>query len=251
MKRSKLLLLLIPISFALFLSTAGESGEIRSPTEGQEQAEPADKKADVTKNAPPVSNFVIVNNPPAEKQENGAPKESERWPPLWSIVGALFITAVATRIALQTLGGIKEQAIATRELVALERPWIMIQAHWPVTGDPIQKITWQAINAGRSPAFITRLSMKVDLIPLPLPQNRPNYPDPEPFGEFIIAPNGGNHGSESLFAFELGRQGEYHRGQICVAFYGRINYHDSNKSPHVTRFCVFWLVQNGNGMFSP
>ena len=145
---------------------------------------------------------------------------------------------------------------ATRKLADLERPWIMIEADWPIVSGRYEMlgqnhIKWSAINAGRSPAFITRLSVKAEPVPYKLPDKRPQYPDADPFAEFIIAPNGGRHSSEYLFVVDAGRMAEYHSGTKCIAFYGRIDYHDASKKPHVTRFCVYWVQQNNMHSFSP
>lgn len=140
---------------------------------------------------------------------------------------------------------------ATRKLADLERPWIMVEADWPTDASTQQRIKWSAVNAGRSPVFITRLSVKAEPLPYKLPEKRPKYPDAEPFAEFVIAPNGGKHSSEYLFVVDAGRKAEYFKGATCIAFYGRIDYRDSSKKPHVTRFCVYWFQQNNVPLFSP
>ncbi|MBI4527990.1 MAG: hypothetical protein HY695_29700 [Deltaproteobacteria bacterium] len=140
---------------------------------------------------------------------------------------------------------------ATRKLADLERPWIMIEADWPNASFGQQRIKWSAMNAGKSPAFVTRLRVKAEPLPYKLPNKRPQYPDADPFAEFIIAPNGGRHSSEYLFVVDAGRMAEYHSGTKCIAFYGRIDYHDSSKKAHVTRFCVYWFQQNNVPLFSP
>lgn len=166
--------------------------------------------------------------------------------------------AVLVNIGLLIVGGIYtlfacRQWLAIRDQVNLERPWIMIEADWPLnTTDPdAEHVAWSAINAGRSPAFITRLSVKAEPLPHPLPEKRPQYPDAKPFAEFIIAPNGGRHSSKYYFPLDAGRRVEYHRGEVCIAFYGCIEYHDFRKAPHATRFCVYWGQEGTAQFFSP
>src|SRR6266480_1678695 len=95
MKLLNLSLLLILMSFALLLSTAGESAETKSPAEGQKQSKPADSQTAESKNAtqatPPISLYVTVNNPAPTIEEKSPAREPQKWPPLWTIFGGLII----------------------------------------------------------------------------------------------------------------------------------------------------------------
>ena len=148
---------------------------------------------------------------------------------------------------------IKRQADIARNQ---DRPWIMVIPDNP-EGWPSDKVRssafqflWTAHNAGKSPAFLTKLWVAVIVAPYPVPDKRPDYREPDGFAEFIIPPNG-KHTSKAGKTLTESDVASIKEGKTCIMFYGFIHYRDTFNITHRTRFCSYWYQRGELREFSP
>jgi len=182
--------------------------------------------------------------------------------PWWIDPGLLGIGFVYTVFAGLQWWAICRQAkiaadnvLATRELAYLERPWLIVKPgdpNWPFTqtvsaAPPfVVTIGWSAINEGRSPAFLTNLSVSLVCAPKPTDDDRPEYEIFRDFAEMPIPPRGA-HGGEKFLTVNDSDLESIKAGTLCIKFYGFLEYYDpSRRNLHKTRFCAYWYMLNSS-----
>lgn len=164
---------------------------------------------------------------------------------------------IETRKAAEAAKQSADAAYRQIELIAIhERPWLIVNPdkapEWLISdknpfGGPVE---WSAKNVGRTPAFLIELAVMVNVIPYPIPDHRPEYPQTKPFAKFIIPPNG-THSSRTGQPMDASKLQSLFNGTHCLVFYGRIAYRDSLDGPHLTRFCCYWRLENGQWLYEP
>ena len=171
---------------------------------------------------------------------------------MWINLGLLIVGAVYTYAAWGqwkvTEGALRETKRSVDFAVQTERPWIIVTPPDP----PLQKwmkikegnipptiLIWTATNIGRSPAFVTRLQIRIKVMDFPPPAKVPLYEVFSPFSKFPIPPNGTYKGQipDAIPQSEI--EGLLARKR-CIAFFGFIGYEDSGGQEHQTRFFSYW-----------
>lgn len=265
------------ILFFLILSTAGESAEKKSPPSADDQKTRAQKQSNTTHSLPQSTSApaIIINNPAPAIEQNRPDAKSDKWPPTPLEVITVVIAAGAFIIAWRTLNAVRRQAAAaertltsiekqvianqtsanaaivtaetssrqTAILEASQRPWIMFQVDdWglPDRYDASLGfggiIKWSFVNVGQGPAFLTDWVVVPDIFPYPLPEKHPKYPDHKQSGTMILPPKG--HSGSLPTVVDAGAMQKLFDRERCQVIYGFVQYHDSTKKPHITRFCV-------------
>ena len=272
MKPLKLSFLLILIGSVLLLSGASESAEESksiNPPIAQNDKPKAQDNSEIRKRQPPQvvktpAESMIVKALRALGDEEKARDEERKaddkrwWPPsaTWAIV---YVTIVYVIVAIFQWAAINEQAITTRELAYLEMPWINVKPipvdplNWPFTQTTgaippfLITVKWHAKNMGRSPAFLTNLSINFKPVPYPVANEIPQYDLFAEFSEMLIGPNGDSHDSEwPLEINQADLQGIMNH-QMCIGFYGFAEYYDTlRKEKCVSRFFCYWHIQNSS-----
>ena len=202
-------------------------------------------------------------------------------PSVFINIGLLFIAAVYTFFAWRQWQAIRRQADITSDqiiearkateaaqrsadaaklqidlVISHERPWLIVnpdkEPDWLISNkDPFGgPVEWSVKNVGRTPAFLTELAVKVDIMPLPIPEQRPDYPQSKPFAKFIIPPNG-THSSRTGSGMDASELQLLFNGTHCLIFYGRITYRDNLDGVHLTRFCCYWHLQENQWIYEP
>jgi hypothetical protein len=142
-----------------------------------------------------------------------------------------------------------------------ERPWIAVKPqkppNWPLPPDAkfefplLIEVPWTAKNVGKTPAFIRDINVITEVMPIPLPENRPADPVPNRLPQFIIPPNDDHSGAERVLIWP-----EEYRGikesRYGIVFYGFIKYDDTLENrEHISRFCSYWFYLQGIELFEP
>jgi len=272
----------LSILFFLVLSGADEREGITEPKETIKQGQKADldKKepaqqrtpADFVSRKPPIDKYPADNQASDQKNQPWQPTD---WFNLVLVIftGCLVGVGIAqaiiyrkqakymrrglrlTRIAADAAREGAETAIRQTEITAnRDRARIMVKPDGEPKEDPNKlpwgyEIEWSAINVGGTPAFLSELFVDVDIIPMPIPDSRPDYSASKPFAKFIIPPNG-SHSSKVSKTFSPTMQGAYFGGDSCVVLYGMVKYQDAIDN-HITRFCCYWHVRGGDRFYEP
>lgn len=262
------------LSFALILIFLALSGT------SQSAQEPGGQFPDKYKNPAIIQKTESQNQPQAgtptafEKslieslraigdQEKAARDQSRADQKPWWIDYALLAAAVVyTAFAGLQWAAIRRQAAIAEQTIThierVERPWIMVNVDdWQLPaaetfanvgfGAPLK---WSAKNVGKNPAFLTRLVVASDIVPYPIPNRRPSYPESEPFSNFAIPPMG-THRSQIDVVVDAGRLRDMYSGKLCQIFYGIIDYNDAAGITYRTRFCCYWRCKNDKWVFEP
>ena len=274
---------LLILSAFLFLTGANDQIEEKPkksfPSVREQQAEPTNQKDTAAKNQTAQSTpIVILNNVPTGGAENPPQKEPDKWPPMWTIWVTLGITGLASVAALLTVGSIRGQAQAATaqaettaaqvELMAeSERPWLIFKPGDPNNGRRIDRmwplpeifreevdlfnVPWNIINVGRSPAFLTELNRKIEIIEI---NKMPPALTKGPTFNLILSPKAppeDRFGSDSRRPLSEIEFYDLRNGKLCVWVYGIAEYMDALKKPHATKFCCRWFVENGQATYDP
>jgi hypothetical protein len=222
--------------------------------------------------------WTIAEQQKAASEQNDASQKSWKTPSVLVQIALVVVGALYTFFAYMQWRAIHHQAkiaadgivetrkaaeaaqksagIAGRHLDLIsshERPWIMVKPNWllPDNEHPFGGVVeWSAINVGRTPAFLTDLVVVTNIVSYPIPEKRPYYPAPKPFSKFIIPPNG-THGSRIGNPIDASELQKLFNGTHCLIFYGRIAYRDSLDDEHLTRFCCYWHLENGQWLYEP
>ncbi len=243
------------ILFVCFLSAASESEKTpreTRPLSQTEQETESDKHKHATENKIPSTESVREKTAEPIKQTKGQETPGHWYDFLWqsSLPNWLVMIGwgLAFIVAWRTLGSLNEQVrannlsaeaanesarAANRQIdvaVRNERPWIMVEGDWP-TNPPAgipgwSAIKWSAVNVGKSPAFLTKLSVEVKIVPLAIPDERPHYLEAESFAKFIIPPNG-RHSADIPFVIDATQGSVLYESSHCIIFYGQIDYFDT------------------------
>lgn len=172
---------------------------------------------------------------------------------MWFVKRSARATEIAAEAAKKSADAAANNAIATRELANLERPWIIVGKK-SLIGFPLEErsiiapiqieISWELTNVGRSPGIITSSSTAVVCTPLIVIPEPFYTDDPLPTGELLIPPSG-DHAQTSRTDISQEEFADVMTRNRCVMFYGRIQYHDTyRRDLHVTRFCYRWHIEN-------
>jgi hypothetical protein len=113
-------------------------------------------------------------------------------------------------------------------------------------------IPWNIINVGRSPAFLTRLVVRIEIIQTGnLP---PALPSGTSFPNYIISPK---TPPDDRFGSNLPRQLtqidaiDIQNGDARIWVYGVVEYRGIRRRSYMTRFCCLWYIENGNAVYDP
>jgi len=166
MKRLEILLLAVPISFALLLNTASSAEKPTVPAPINQSKKPENKTPEAK---PPT----VSTNPNTDPKQTSAQQQSSNWhswfwPPIWSSWALVVIGAIAAVVALRTLNAIKQQtgaialtAKATDESLKVYRPFIVVlepviesRAMKPNEPEVPKSATIRVRNDGLGPADI-------------------------------------------------------------------------------------------------
>lgn len=235
--------------------------------EGRNQKGPETEKHETATgdSQPQTSQSGVISASPKEPASNpkatGDNQQAKTWmdwylafgPATWANWAVVIVAILAGFLGFKTFKATLDQAkAATRQTAIMEdreRPVIMMELtkdSWPV--NPVDDfIAWSLVNVGRTPAFLTKLSVKAERIPLNIPDIEPDYGDFQSFAKFIIPPGGRHTGKEFVYIPTGGRIDP----AMCIAFWGRIDYEDTGKSHHVTRFFVYWRIATDGWIFEP
>jgi hypothetical protein len=144
--------------------------------------------------------------------------------------------------------------LQTKIMENLERPWVVVnptevyrRQDTPITS---YEFKWAAENVGSSPAFLTELTGDVKVVPYPIPDELPKYPEKEPFAQFIISPHK-RHKSEERGFMSPSDLTEFREGKKALAFYGVVKYNGAFSGPHCTRFYTYWVYEEGSLIYYP
>ena len=189
----------------------------------------------------------IVDQQKAANKQNATSQKSWDSPSVLLQIALVLVAIAYTFFAAR-------QWWATRILADLERPWIVLGVNWikPKIETPFGgPIEWSADNIGRSPAFLTGLFVKIDIMQYPLPETRPNYEPPDRKAKFIIPPQR-SHGDRTRDTpLDAGKLQAIYKGNKCLVVYGKFDYEDSSGNPHITRFCATWSTGEDGWYFEP
>lgn len=271
MKFFGLAFLPVAIACALLL-LSGAGGPDKTPIAAAAQNGKGDRPAHTSNTQSEESQFPGVDSATSQSGETYAyrienyyynPATAWNWPEIvvaFSALGMVIFAAslmfLARRSAKATetaAAAVAESVLATRALVNLERPWIDISKKTLIGLSleerpnlfPVRvEIAWELANVGRSPGLITSIFTAVLCAPVSnIPE--PIYGDePIPTGEMLVPPASAyaNTSHKDLSEEEYGA---LMARNLCIIFYGRIQYHDtSRRELHVTRFCYRWYREN-------
>ncbi len=282
MKRSNVSFLLTLTALALFLSGASESKKITSPkeTEPQSKKTQLDKKEPAQQRTPAdlsLSKSQIDKDPP---NKQATEKKNQAWQPTdWFTLFLVIFTGCLVGVGIVQVVVYRKQTRYMRQALKItrqatdtasrqtglifghERAWIMVRPktpiNWPLPpeasiGFPLTLTTeWSAINVGKTPAFMRKIVVGLTIIDLP-PQQRPEYPIPYPFAQFIIPPGGDHSSITSPVTISQEMYQDIRNGEKWLVFYGFVEYEDTlERLQHITRFCSFWQYINGTPWFQP
>jgi hypothetical protein len=260
---------LLLVVFAILLSDSSESSEpkLTNPPVAQNDKPKAKNDQKIDKPHPPQMVATptesailkalsgLIDEEKAKYEEQKA-DDKRWWPPsaTWAVV---YVTIAYVIVAICQWAAIRRQAnIAERSITELERPWLIVQPghlDWPfkqggVSANPpfVVTIRWSAINTGRSPAFLTNLSVSFVCAPIPVESERPEYELFNDFAEMPIPPNGAHSGEQKVQITDSVFE-DIKNYKSCLKFYGFLEYHDpSRKNLHKTRFCAYWYMLNSS-----
>lgn len=249
-----------------------------SPKDVQTAAEKEPEKRTPFQTQLPEILHTIAEQQKAASEQNAASQKSWNTPSVLVQIALVVVGALYTFFAYRQWRAIHHQAkiaadgivetrkaaeaaqqsagTASRHIALIsshERPWIMVKPNWllPDNEHPFGGLVeWSAINVGRTPAFLTELVVVADVVPYPIPDKRPDDRAPKPFAKFIIPPNG-THGSRTGNPIDASELQKLFNGTHCLVFYGRIVYRDSLDNEHLTRFCCYWHLENGQWLYEP
>jgi hypothetical protein len=261
MKRSNLSLLLILISFALLLSTAGESAESKPSQNDQTDAK------QVKENSQPNSQNPLSSSPQGSTKESSPYAQNFNYSNynysrdssgsgLAAWLQALANIAIAFLVGWQiwffrgTMQATRDAAsaakdatnIADKTLKTSERAWLSVtfdKPFWPQDGR-VNPVMYTVKNVGRSAAFLK--VKKLSAMPWHTSVIPERTLDPKPMDAFptiaVIFP-GDVMELEGLIDIDFTGEffTEMESGHKTFDVYGYIAYDDIFKERHITRFC--------------
>lgn len=213
----------------------------------------------------PVAPKVIANTaPPTSDKAVKAEKEPEQAGYDWSKILPIFISLAALIVSIFAWK-------ASYDRNALERPWMMFRPGDPNSGivsagaqtpaviwplpvmyQGLFVVPWNAINVGRSPAFLTRLVARIEVV------NTGSVPPAltggSDFPNYIISPKtppDDRFGTNLVRSLTQEESIDIQNGDKRVWVYGAVEYRGFRRRNHATRFCCIWYVDNGANTYDP
>jgi len=234
-----------------------------------------------------VETLRTITDQQKTANEQTRAKQESWWSPLKIQIGLLVIAAIYTFFAGLQWWAIRNQAIiATDGIIEArkaaeaaqksadtashqtalifdhERAWMMVRPQkprdWPLKSEnsyefPLNfDVEWSAINVGKTPAFLKTLLVNLEIINLPLPDQRPKYPVSSQFARFIIPPNGDHRSITKPVILTKEIYRSIKGGSKCINFHGLVKYDDTLENrEHITHFCSYWHYVSGTAIFEP
>jgi hypothetical protein len=178
--------------------------------------------------------------------------------PNWIVAGAAVVAALATvkyaLVAANQLRAMNEQAGLLRQQVAhqieLERPRLNVKGDgepyiiWePTREDPDRcwiMVPWTVQNVGRSPAFLYRLTVRIEVVDDMGPFDPPPLGDETPpFGAIPVTTTI-PHSNKSMRETDPRTAREVGPGLSCILVYGIARYKDVREKDHFDQFAFVW-----------
>jgi hypothetical protein len=266
--------LLLLAFLALFLY--GASDELRKPPVPREIAKNHSQKPDVQKNAAEYKNKNVSPVIKGEQKEATKPTEQDKRETQSITVSPVDINSiklgplniskhwsdyatVVFSLLLIVVGYLQWRAIYGQ--IHLERPWMMFRPSdpnlWPFSNalnpnQPLLTVNWNIINVGRSPAFLTRLVPRMEI--MKRNETPPKLPRDTDFPNYIISPKSppeDRHGTELRRIISQGEYNDLQNGMRRLWVYGVVKYRGIKRRRHTTRFCCLWYVENGVARYDP
>lgn len=260
------------ILLALFMGNTNEASENKSSqppiAENKQtatnikQKERNPSKNKKSRNTQPETKLATQRSPSSQtnKSSNGPKNDADQfwvWPPTsgWAIV---YITTIYALFAFGQWWAIWFQG---RRISRLERPWIMFRPSdpnlWPFCNpfDPNQPaltVNWNIINVGRSPAFLTRLVARMEIVGINA--TPPRLHRGTDFSNYILSPKTppeDRHGTESRRPISQGQYNDLQNGTMRIWLYGIAEYRGIRRRRHHTHFCCLWFIENGVSNYDP
>jgi hypothetical protein len=138
-------------------------------------------------------------------------------------------------------------------LEAIERPWLMAIREgarpdgWPLPFTDIEanfRITWKATNFGNSPAFVTLLFSRVEVLEYPICDEPPEARESD-INQMVVSPGAYciQAAKKHISPVEVA---EIKAGKKCVVFFGLIKYESrlGKTKPHHSKFCEYWFYKD-------
>jgi hypothetical protein len=202
------------------------------------------------------------------------------FPPVWSNWGLIIAASVAALVALKTLTAInrgnmvnlrvaratriaaeagKESAdaarasadIQTKALFDLERPWVFVRITKfdgfsltpPDDFNPIMTvaISWFAQNFGRTPAFVFDGTVRMKIIPEPIP-DEPDYGGQSVPIAIVPLPQGVPQENVTIWPIDKDEHAKLRKDEVRLMFYGFIKYRDTFGKEHESRWCATLVI---------